>query len=195
MFIETENTPNPATLKFRPGCRVTGDGLTADFASAEAAQGRSTLVEALFAIDGVTGVFLGADFISVTKSELSEWAALKPAILTEIASALSHGTPVLLSKGEERAYEVAEQDREVVARIRELLDTRVRRPWRGTAVTLCSAAIRMVWCDFPCRVPAPGARHPVRHSSTALRICCAITCRRSKRLNKWRCRDESSGRG
>ncbi|XAO72435.1 MAG: NifU family protein [Acetobacteraceae bacterium] len=126
MFIETENTPNPATLKFRPGCRVTGDGLTADFASAEAAQGRSPLVGALFAIDGVTGVFLGADFISVTKSELSEWAALKPAILTEIASTLTHGTPVLLSKGEEQAYEVAEQDREVVARICELLDTRVR---------------------------------------------------------------------
>lgn len=126
MFIETENTPNPATLKFRPGCPVTGDGGTADFVSADSARGRSPLAEALFGIDGVSGVFLGADFISVTKSEALDWAALKPVLLTEIASVITQGIPVLLTKGEEHICDIAEQDRDVVARIRELLDTRVR---------------------------------------------------------------------
>ena len=82
MFIQTEQTPNPATLKFLPGRQVMPSG-TANFTSAEAA-GRSTLAERLFALPQVTGVFLGADFITVTKSGDGDWRQLKPAILAEI---------------------------------------------------------------------------------------------------------------
>ena len=74
MFIETESTPNPATLKFLPGRDVMGAG-TADFATAQAAE-RSPLASALFALPGVSRVFLGGDFVTVTKSDLSAWQTL-----------------------------------------------------------------------------------------------------------------------
>ena len=79
MFIQTEQTPNPATLKFLPGRTVVAEG-TADFATADAAQ-RSPLARRLFAVDGVARVFLGSDFVSVTKSGDCEWHVLKPSIL------------------------------------------------------------------------------------------------------------------
>ncbi len=124
MFIQTEETPNPATLKFLPGCEVAG-ATTADFPD-PATAGRSPLAERLFAIDGLTGVFLGADFVTVTKAEDKEWYLLKPAVLGIIMEHFTAGRPVLLddaSAGEER---VSEEDSEVVAQIKELLDTRVR---------------------------------------------------------------------
>ena len=124
MFIQTEETPNPATLKFLPGCEVAG-ATTADFPD-PAAAGRSPLAERLFAIDGLTGVFLGADFVTVTKAEDKEWYLLKPAVLGIIMEHFTAGRPVLLgdvSAGEEK---VSEEDSEVVAQIKELLDTRVR---------------------------------------------------------------------
>lgn len=126
MFIETENTPNPATLKFRPGARIAGDAGSADFATVESARGRSPLAEALFAVEGVAGVFLGADFISVTKADQLSWTDLKPTILTEIAAFMTKGTPALLHGEAEQDFDIAEQDLEVVSRIRDLLDTRVR---------------------------------------------------------------------
>ena len=80
MFIQTEQTPNPATLKFLPGRTVLETG-TADFTNAEEAERRSPLASHLFGIDGVAAVFLGADFITITKSAEKEWHVLKPSIL------------------------------------------------------------------------------------------------------------------
>ncbi|MCH8809637.1 MAG: NifU family protein [Proteobacteria bacterium] len=124
MFIQTEETPNPATLKFLPGCEVAG-ATTADFPEPESA-GRSPLAERLFTIDGITGVFLGADFVTVTKAEDKEWYLLKPAVLGVIMEHFTAGRPVLLSDVAEAAENVSEEDSEVVAQIKELLDTRVR---------------------------------------------------------------------
>ena len=124
VFIQTEETPNPATLKFLPGHEVAGS-TTADFPDPESA-GRSPLAERLFAIDGITGVFLGADFVTVTKAEDKEWYLLKPAVLGIIMEHFTAGRPVLLSDAAEPAENVSEEDSEVVAQIKELLDTRVR---------------------------------------------------------------------
>ena len=90
MFIQTEATPNPATVKFIPGRAVLGDG-TVDYRSGEAVG--SPLAMRLFAVEGVTGVFLGSDFISVTKGEM-EWQHLKPAILGAIMEHFMSGAPV-----------------------------------------------------------------------------------------------------
>ena len=124
MFIQTEETPNPATLKFLPGREVAGS-TTADFPEPESA-GRSPLAERLFAIDGIAGVFLGADFVTVTKAEDKEWYLLKPAVLGVIMEHFTAGRPVLLSDAAEPVENVSEEDSEVVAQIKELLDTRVR---------------------------------------------------------------------
>jgi len=124
VFIQTEETPNPATLKFLPGREVAGS-TTADFPEPESA-GRSPLAERLFAIDGITGVFLGADFVTVTKAGDKEWYLLKPAVLGVIMEHFTAGRPVLLSDVAEPAENVSEEDSEVVAQIKELLDTRVR---------------------------------------------------------------------
>jgi len=126
MFIQTEQTPNPATLKFLPGREVLG-AATADFRDADAASA-SPLAERLFRIDGVTGVFLGSDFITVTKAQDREWYLLKPAILGVIMEHFTAGRPVMSTEGGTSAPEegVSEEDSEVVAQIKELLDTRVR---------------------------------------------------------------------
>ncbi|MBN8891217.1 MAG: NifU family protein [Rhodospirillales bacterium 70-18] len=124
MFIETEGTPNPATLKFLPGRDVMGAG-TADFAGPDTA-GRSPLAGAIFALPGVTRVFLGGDFITVTKSEDTAWQALKPQVLGAIMEHFVAGRPVI--EGDEAAMDedVGPEDAEIVAQIKELLDTRVR---------------------------------------------------------------------
>ena len=125
MFIQTEQTPNPATLKFLPGREVLGAG-TADFTSSEAAA-NSPLAQRLFAIQGVAGIFLGADFVTVTKADEREWHLLKPAILGVIMEHFTAGRPVLTAPADAAAeVAVAEGDQEVVAQIKELLDTRVR---------------------------------------------------------------------
>ena len=124
MFIQTEETPNPATLKFLPGREVAGTA-TADFPEPESA-GRSPLAERLFAIDGITGVFLGADFVTVTKAADKEWYLLKPAVLGVIMEHFTAGRPVLLEDTPAPDGNVTEEDSEVVAQIKELLDTRVR---------------------------------------------------------------------
>ena len=125
MFIQTEETPNPATLKFLPGRDVMASeasGGTADFRDPEAAH-RSPLAERLFHIDGIRGVFLGADFITVTKDDDREWYLLKPAILGVVMEHFTAGRPILLASGDE---ELSEDDSEIVSQIRELIDTRVR---------------------------------------------------------------------
>ncbi len=124
MFIQTEPTPNPATMKFLPGRTIMTEG-TAHFASAEAAEARSPLASRLFTVDGVTGVFLGADFISITKEDGLEWHVLKPSVLGALMEHLSAGQPILHPL-EDGAPVEDEPDDEVVAQIKELLDTRVR---------------------------------------------------------------------
>ncbi len=124
MFIQTEQTPNPATLKFMPGRDVMGAG-TADFPDPEAAK-RSPLAERLFQIEGVQGVFLGSDFITVTKAADKEWYLLKPAILGVIMEHFTAGRPIVLETDEGAGEESAGEDSEVVQQIKELLDTRVR---------------------------------------------------------------------
>jgi Fe-S cluster biogenesis protein NfuA len=125
MFIETESTPNPATLKFLPGRDVMGQG-TADFAHAGAAT-RSPLAAALFDHSGVARVFLGGDFVTVTKSDATDWQALRPLVLGTILEHFVSNRPVIegaaVAAEEE---EISEGDREIVDQIKELLDTRVR---------------------------------------------------------------------
>jgi hypothetical protein len=98
MFIQTETTPNPATLKFLPGQTVLDLG-TADFPGAEAAP-KSPLARRIFAAGGVTGVFLGSDFVTVTKAEDADWEHIKPAILGAIMEHYQSGAPVI--EGEAR---------------------------------------------------------------------------------------------
>jgi NFU1 iron-sulfur cluster scaffold homolog, mitochondrial len=125
MFIETEGTPNPATLKFLPGRYVMGTS-TADFASAVSAE-RSPLASALFDLPGVARVFLGGDFITVTKTDEVDWQGLKPQILASIMDHFVAGRPVIEGAAEEDPVEAfAPEDEEIVAQIKELLDTRVR---------------------------------------------------------------------
>jgi Fe-S cluster biogenesis protein NfuA len=125
MFIQTEPTPNPATLKFLPGRAVMERG-TADFPDA-ASTARSPLAQRLFTLPGVTGVFLGADFITVSKDESAEWFQLKPAVLGVIMEHFTAGHPVLLDHGAGADDAAGDEDEdEVVSQIKELLDTRVR---------------------------------------------------------------------
>ena len=123
MFIQTEQTPNPATLKFLPGRTVMETG-TANFTEPASAAARSPLAERLFGLPEVSGVFLGVDFITVTKSGASDWFQLKPAVLAAIMDHFTAGLPVVTGM-EERAASDGEDD-EVVAAIKELLETRVR---------------------------------------------------------------------
>ena len=126
MFIQTERTPNPATLKFLPGEAVMSSG-TADFRDVESAE-RSPLARRLFQVEGVTGVFFGGDFVSVSKSEDADWQLLKPVILGVIMEHFVAGHPLLLDDAAQMAVEVADDgaDSEIIAQIKELLDTRVR---------------------------------------------------------------------
>jgi NFU1 iron-sulfur cluster scaffold homolog, mitochondrial len=125
MFIETEGTPNPATLKFLPGRYVMGAG-TADFASRATAD-RSPLASALFTLPGVARVFLGGDFITVTKTDEIDWQGLKPQVLAAIMEHFVAGLPVIEGAAEDDLVEdIAPEDEEIVAQIKELLDTRVR---------------------------------------------------------------------
>lgn len=125
MFIETEGTPNPATLKFLPGRYVMGTS-TADFASPVSAE-RSPLASALFSLPGVARVFLGGDFITVTKDDEISWQNLKPQVLAAIMDHFVAGRPVIDGAAEDALDEdVSPEDEEIVAQIKELLDTRVR---------------------------------------------------------------------
>ncbi|MGB0749495.1 MAG: NifU family protein [Magnetospiraceae bacterium] len=121
MFIQTEATPNPATIKFVPGRAVMDQG-TANFtSSADAA--RSPLAATLFALDNVAGVFLGADFISVTKADDGSWDVLKPQVLGAVMEHFTTDKPVI---AETAATEDSGEDSELVSQIKELLETRVR---------------------------------------------------------------------
>lgn len=126
MFIQTESTPNPATLKFLPGQTVLEMG-TADFPTSEAAAS-SPLATRIFDVDGVSGVFFGADFVTVTKADAVEWDHLKPSLLGAIMEHFQSGQPVM-AEDHSHASGHAEhngEDGEIVSQIKELLDSRVR---------------------------------------------------------------------
>jgi Fe-S cluster biogenesis protein NfuA len=125
MFIQTEATPNPATLKFIPGKAVLKEG-TADFTDKNDALA-SPLASRLFEIQGVRGVFLGSDFISVTKGDV-EWQHLKPMLLGAIMEHYVSGVPVVAedSANDTESASYAPEDQAVVDTIKELLETRVR---------------------------------------------------------------------
>jgi Fe-S cluster biogenesis protein NfuA len=130
MFIQTEATPNPATLKFLPG-KVVLDRGTADFRDAGEAAEQSPLAGKLFAIDGVTGVFFGYDFVTITKDDSVDWSHLKPAILASIMEHFMSDAPVMATQADESDAASGEEfydaaDETIVATIKELLDTRVR---------------------------------------------------------------------
>ena len=122
MFIQTEDTPNPLTMKFLPGRTVMDTG-TANFPDSGSAD-ISPLARRLFDVAGVTGVFLGRDFISVTRSPENDWQMMKPVLLGVIMEHFVTGAPVMSVRMDEPAGD--EADSEVVAQIKELLDTRVR---------------------------------------------------------------------
>ena len=126
MFIQTESTPNPATLKFLPGDTVLGQG-TADFPDAASAQ-KSPLGRRIFAVQGVTGVFLGSDFVTVTKAPDIDWNHIKPAILGAVMDHFQSGQPVMEGEAPAASGHAVHdgEDAAIVEQIKELLDTRVR---------------------------------------------------------------------
>jgi len=126
MFIQTESTPNPATLKFLPGQTVMEAG-TADFPTSEAA-GKSPLAQRICGVPGVTGVFFGNDFVTVTKNDGTEWDHMKPAILGAIMEHYQSGAPIMTGEADASSGHADHdgEDSEIVGQIKELLDTRVR---------------------------------------------------------------------
>ena len=125
MFIQTEATPNPATLKFLPGQAVLAAG-TADFPTEEAAEA-SPLAARVFKVPGVTGVFFGPDFVTVTKEDAVDWNHIKPAILGVIMEHYQSGQPVMGAEAASSGHADHDgPDGEIVQQIKDLLDTRVR---------------------------------------------------------------------
>lgn len=124
MFIQTETTPNPLTLKFIPGVAVLGQGTA--FYTDKSAATESPLATALFEIPEVRAVFLGGDFITVTRSEESKWDILKPALLTTIMEHFVSGRKVVNAGEKTTSNGANDNDSEIVKQIIELIDTRVR---------------------------------------------------------------------
>jgi len=129
MFIQTENTPNPQTIKFLPGQTVMTDG-TASFTNKEDAQ-TSPLAQALFKLDNIIGIFFGHDYISITKTPEAEWDTIKPHALTTIMEHFVSNQPLFLdSKGAQTSTTThstaTDDDDPIVIQIKELIDTRVR---------------------------------------------------------------------
>ncbi len=128
MFIQTEQTPNPATLKFLPGRTVLAEG-TIDIRNVEEAE-RSPLASRLFLVDDVVGVFFGNDFVTITKSEDADWQILKPVILGVLMEHFVSGQPVMAEAAEVGGVHADHgengADAEIIGQIKELLDTRVR---------------------------------------------------------------------
>ena len=130
MFIQTEATPNPTTLKFIPGQMVATNG-PFDFPDIESVGGRSPLAQSLFGIDGVVSVFFGIDFVTITKDDSKQWDHIKPAILGVIMEHFMSGAPTMAEEGVSANGDIIEEvndegSQEIVTAIKELLDTRVR---------------------------------------------------------------------
>jgi len=149
MFIQTESTPNPATLKFLPGRPVMEKG-TANFTDAEKAR-RSPLATALFGLDGISGVLLDSDFITVTKSDDKDWEIMKPHILGAIMDHFQSGKPVIEEPEAEAASPLERGDEDTIdSRIKELIDTRIRpaATQDGGDVTYHSFKDGVVYLEF-----------------------------------------------
>lgn len=121
MFIQTEDTPNPNTMKFLPGREIAPES-PREFATPEEAE-TSLLARELFAVDGVTGVFCGADYVSVSKDETIDWPHIKPALLGTIMDVLQSGAALFDTGGGEADFE---PDSGPAKEIKEIIDTRVR---------------------------------------------------------------------
>lgn len=172
MFIQTEATPNPATWKFLPGRDVMTSG-TANFAGPEEAA-RSPLALRLFEIDGVAGVFLGQDFVTVTKMSDHDWDTMKPFILGAIMDHFSSGAPVVnegAESGKADALAGDPEDDAIVAQIKELLDTRVRPAVAQDGGDIIFHGFEDGVVYLHMQGPAPAARVRPRPSSTASRTC------------------------
>lgn len=125
MFIQTEATPNPATLKFLPGNTVLGSG-TADFPSKDTSE-KSPLASKIFQVEGVVAVFLGTDFITVTKSEEMDWDHIKSSILGSIMEHYQSGEPAMTEEATGSGHAThSGEDSGIIVQIKDLLDTRVR---------------------------------------------------------------------
>ena len=122
MFIQTEDTPNPATVKFLPGQTVLEKG-TAEFRAGDDLS-TSPLAKRLFDVQGVSGVFFGTDFVSVSKAEDTDWSMLKPMVLASLMQHFSMGEPVMT--GAQKTNAPSDDDDEIVVQIKELIETRVR---------------------------------------------------------------------
>ena len=127
IFIQTQTTPNPASLMFMPGKPVYTDGGTKNFANPREGMA-SPLAKKLFLIDGVTAVFFGQDFVTVTKSEDHEWGVLKPEVFAAVMDFYASGEPIISDEAEQvnAGTAIHEDDDEIVAMIKELLETRIR---------------------------------------------------------------------
>lgn len=126
MFIQTQETPNPDSLKFLPGKDVLGKGNTMDFPSITAAQG-SPLAKVLFRVEGVKSVFFGGDFITISKAEDAEWAVMKAELFAVIMDFFASGLPLVSKSSQPNSdTQAGEEDDEIVVMIKELLDTRIR---------------------------------------------------------------------
>ena len=125
MFIQTEETPNPATLKFLPGQTVLGTG-TANFSEGDNLE-NSPIAKKLFEVEGVVGVFLGSDFITITKSDNFLWEHIKPALLGTIMDFIQSGEEIINENSTATMHQIQDgPDSEIVKKITDLLDTRVR---------------------------------------------------------------------
>ncbi len=174
MLIETESTPNPATLKFLPGRAVMEAG-TRDFASPEEAEA-SPLATALFTLGDVTGVFFGRDFISVTIAPGAEWADAKPDVLGIVMDHFLADMPLFhpataagisVPAEGESGFADDPADADIIDQIKELIETRVRPRSRTTAATSSIAASTRAMSISRCRAPAPAARRRLRRSKMA----------------------------
>ncbi|XP_055384833.1 NFU1 iron-sulfur cluster scaffold homolog, mitochondrial-like [Condylostylus longicornis] len=125
MFIQTQDTPNPDSLKFLPGVEVLGKGSTMDFPTGQSAF-CSPLAKLLFRVEGVKGVFFGSDFITISKMEDAEWSIIKPELFAVIMDFFSSGLPILNDAKPNSDTQINEDDDETVMMIKELLDTRIR---------------------------------------------------------------------
>jgi Fe-S cluster biogenesis protein NfuA len=123
MFIQTETTPNPSSLKFIPDGVKISEAKTHEFKSKKQAKGKSLLAEQLFEIDGIASIFFGSNFVTVNKSEAKEWDDLKTEILTTIMDFLVSKKPIVNEEKEEVADE---EDSDIVKQIKELIEMKVR---------------------------------------------------------------------
>ncbi len=124
MFIQTENTPNPAVIKFLPGQAVWSKE-SLHYASVAEAKA-SPLAQRLFGLAGVAGVFLGRDFVSVTKDDMTDWSMLRPMVLGALMEHFATGQPIVIEAADSRGVDADAEDSELVVLIKQLLEERVR---------------------------------------------------------------------